>query len=79
MESFSRDPVPVDGCQPRTTAVAVADFLGGLNEGQVPSNTGRSVRKPPPAAMGRVLPPSAANSLPETCRSSWTAIQLTFV
>lgn len=29
--------------------------------------------------MGRVRPTDPLNSLPETCRSSWAAIQLTFV
>jgi len=28
---------------------------------------------------GRVRPTNPLNSLPETCRSSWAAIQLTFV
>lgn len=31
------------------------------------------------AAMGRVRPTKLLNSLPETCRSIWAAIQLTFV
>lgn len=66
MQSFSRDPVPVDGCQPRTTAVAVADFLGGLNEGQVPRYTGRSLGKPPPAAMG---PARVLRALPDSGHS----------
>lgn len=29
--------------------------------------------------MGRVRPTNPLNSLPETCRSSWDAIQLSFV
>jgi len=29
--------------------------------------------------LGRVRPTDPLNSLPETCRSSWAAIQLTFV
>ena len=36
MQSFSRDPLPGDGGHPRTTAVSVADLLGGVIEGQVP-------------------------------------------
>ena len=36
MQSFSRDPSPGDGGHPRTTAVSVADLLGGVIEGQVP-------------------------------------------
>ena len=36
-----------------TTAVAVAGFLGGVIEGQVPKQTGRSSRNRPRAAMGR--------------------------
>jgi hypothetical protein len=35
MQSFSRDPLPGDGGHPRTTAVSVADLLGGVIEGQV--------------------------------------------
>ena len=31
------------------------------------------------AAFGRVRPNNPLNSWPETCRSSWAAIQLTFV
>jgi len=37
-------------------AVAVADFLDGVSERQVPKWTDRSLRKPPPAAMGRSEP-----------------------
>jgi hypothetical protein len=32
MQSFSRDPLPVDAGHLRTTAVAVAEFLSGVNE-----------------------------------------------
>ena len=44
----------VDAGHVRTTAVAVADFLDGVSERQVPKWTGHSLRKPLPAAMGRV-------------------------
>jgi len=36
MQSFSRDPLPVDAGHPRMTAVDVAALLGGVSEGQVP-------------------------------------------
>ena len=36
MQSFRRDPLPVAGGHPRTTAVAVAGCLGGVIESQVP-------------------------------------------
>ena len=36
LQSFSRDPLAVDGGHLRTTAVAVAGLLGGVMEGQVP-------------------------------------------
>ena len=41
------------GDLPRTTAVAVAGFLGGVIEGQVPESTGSSPRTRPTAATGR--------------------------
>jgi hypothetical protein len=37
MQSFSRDPLADDGGNPRTTAVSVADLLGGVIE--VPAST----------------------------------------
>ena len=52
MQSFSRDPLPVDAGHPRATAVAVADFRGGVSEGHLSRQNGRSLRKPPPAALG---------------------------
>jgi hypothetical protein len=39
MQSSGRDPVRFDNYHPRTTAVACADFLCGLSEGQVPKYT----------------------------------------
>jgi hypothetical protein len=33
--SFNRDPLPLEAGHLRTTAVAVADFLGGVSEGQI--------------------------------------------
>jgi hypothetical protein len=36
MQSFSPNPLPVDGSDARTTAVAVAGILGGVIEGRVP-------------------------------------------
>ena len=41
MHSFIRDPHPVGAGQLRTTAVSVADLLGGVNEGRVLRWTGR--------------------------------------
>ena len=35
--------------------------------------------RPRMSLMGRVRPTNPLNSLPETCRSRWAAIQLTFV
>jgi hypothetical protein len=54
MQSFGQDPVPVAGCRLRTTAVSVSDFLGVVSEGQVPTYTRRSLRRPRPTPMGRV-------------------------
>lgn len=47
------NPGPVGRCLPRTAAVAVADLPAGVREGQVPTQTGRSFKNPPPASMGR--------------------------
>ncbi|HWI11520.1 MAG TPA: hypothetical protein VNU48_09345 [Burkholderiaceae bacterium] len=55
MQPFRRDLLAVDAGHVRTTPVAVADFLDGASERQVPKLNGRSLRKPPPAAMGRKL------------------------
>jgi len=76
MQSFSRDPLPGDGGHPRTTAVSVADLLGGVIEGQVPGLTGRSQRNRPRAGMGRFDTLSMARSGPSGFNPS-TAMEAT--
>ena len=41
------------GCSRSADTFAAPDSLGGCGEGQVPGSTGRSLRTPPPAPMGR--------------------------
>ena len=53
MRSFSKDLVSIDDDRPRTTDLAAYDFLGGVDEGQVPRLTSASLKKPPPTPMGR--------------------------
>jgi|SRR5665213_2325036 len=55
MQTFGLEIVAIVGRRARTTAVAITDFCGGIGERQVPRWTGRSLRKPPPAPMGRLL------------------------
>jgi hypothetical protein len=52
----------VDADHVRTTAVAAADILDGASERQDPKQTGRSLRKPPLAAMGRLREFGAVSS-----------------
>ena len=54
MQSLSRYLARIDDRHLRMTAVGVPDFLCAVGEGQVPRWTGRSLRKSPLAAMGRV-------------------------
>ena len=54
MQSLSRYLARIDDRHLRMTAVGVPDFLCAVGEGQVPRWTGRSLRKSPLTAMGRV-------------------------
>ena len=51
------------GRHERMTAVAMANFLRGVGEGQVPKQTDLSLGKPPPAAMGRYAKLSIATPM----------------
>ena len=55
MQSFRPDRLPLDAGHVRTTAVAVAAFLRSASQRQARKQTGRSLKLPPPAAMGRLL------------------------
>jgi hypothetical protein len=66
MQSFSRDLAPIDDGNPRTTAVAAHDFLGGVGGGQVPRLTSPSLKQPPPTPMGRKLTFGALIQSPES-------------
>ena len=53
MQPFGSEIFVIVGRHERMTAVAMVNFLRGVGEGQVPKQTGLSLGKPPPAAMGR--------------------------
>jgi hypothetical protein len=53
MLPFGTETVEAVGRPARTTALAISALPGAAHEGQVRKWTGRSPRRPPPAAMGR--------------------------
>jgi hypothetical protein len=53
VQSFSRDLVAVHLGDLRSTAPVIHNFPYGVSEGQVPKWTGRQLRNPSLAAMGR--------------------------
>lgn len=53
MQPFNLELVAIVGRHAQMAAIAIIVFLGGVGGGQVPRETGRLLRKPPLAPMGR--------------------------